>query len=433
MNSSTTGGALPPKAVRRAVISSVVGNGLEWFDFMVYGFYTALIARLFFPSNDPLVSMMLAMATFAVSFLVRPVGGVLIGIYADRVGRKPALTMMILMMGASTLLIGLTPSYETIGIAAPIIIILARLIQGVSVGGEFASSTSMLIEYAPADRKMLYGSFQMCSQAFALMLAAGSGYLLGGLLSPPDMASWGWRIPFLLGALIAPIGFYIRRHVEESPEFARLEGGAKKTKIPFTDVLRRHPGALIGGLGMVVVGTVSNYVWFIYLTSYVVQTLQLPFANVLLSATLAGAMLFILCPIVGHLCDRYGAQRLFVLGIIAFSAMAWPLIAWLTAGPSFERLLMVQFLASFAIALIWGPTPGLFAGLFPTGVRSTGMSISYNLGVLIFGAAAPMGIIWAVRQTGDQMVAAYYIIACGLLSLGLMAWGAKLRARASAA
>jgi MHS family proline/betaine transporter-like MFS transporter len=411
-------------AMRRAVISSVIGNAFEWFDFLIYGFFTGLIAKAFFPSGDTFVATLLATATFAISYLVRPFGGILLGMYADRVGRKPALTLMIMMMGLATLLIGATPTYAAIGIVAPILIILARVLQGLSVGGEFASATAMLVEYAPKNRKMLYGSLQMCSQALAISVAALFGYGLSTLLEPADLESWGWRIPFLLGVLIAPVGFYIRRKVEESPSFVQSKTGAS---LSFRNLLATHYGALIAGLGVCVVGTVSNYLWFIYMPLFVVQQLGLPFSQALLGSFICGAILFVLCPVTGALADRLGARRVLCTGAVLFGLLSYPLFAWVIAAPDLTRLLTAQISIAFVISLIWGPTPGMMAGLFPTGVRSTGMAISYNFGVLLFGGLAPLTMTTLVGLTGSRLVPAYYIMFCAALALILIAYGTTRR------
>lgn len=418
MTAAAIQGAQPrsPAMIRRAVISSVIGNGLEWYDFLVYGFFATIIAQVFFPTSDPLVSTLLTAATFAVSFLVRPVGGVLLSTYADRFGRKPILTVMILIMGFSTVLIGLTPSYATIGILAPILVILARILQGISVGAEFASATAMLVEYAPPGRKMMFGSFQMCSQALALALAAFSGYALATLLTPEDLQNWGWRIPFLLGSLITPLGFYIRRFVDESPEYEK-DGKQSEGHTPFRAVLAEHRNALLRCFGIMIPGTASNYVWFIFLPGYVMRQLKLPFTSAMLSSLIGGILLFIFVPIMGHLADRWSAFRIWLLGMVSFALLSYPLLAYVVAEPSFERLLTAQAICALSIAAIWAPTPGLLAGMFPTQVRSTGMSIAYNVVVLLFGGLAPFTLTWLVARTGSDMVPSYYLLACTALSL----------------
>ncbi len=222
----------------RAVTASIIGNGLEWYDFILYGFSAAAISNAFFPSSNHFLSLMLSLATFAIGFLVRPLGGVLLGIYADHFGRKRALTLLILAMAGSTVAVGIIPGYETIGIAGPVLIIMARLVQGLSVGGEFASATAMLVEYVPANRRMFYGSLQMVSQSVAVTLASFAAFITATSLPHDAFMAWGWRIPFLLGAIVGPIGFYIRRHVEESPEYRTLveRKGIARTTTPLRTV-----------------------------------------------------------------------------------------------------------------------------------------------------------------------------------------------------
>ena len=255
----TTGDAFA-RARRRAVIASVMGNGLEWYDFLVYGFLAGIIAPVFFPASDPGLSLLMASGSFAVSFVVRPAGGMLFAIYADRRGRKPALTLMLMLMAGSTLAIGLIPSHARIGIAAPLLLIGARLVQGLSVGAEFATATAMLTEWAPPRSRMRHGSLQMCTQAFAMALAAASVAALSSLLDAQQMSHWGWRLPFLAGALIGPVGFYLRRSVEESPAFQTPPPHGRTGAQPLSELVERHRGRVLAGLGIVVIGTASQYV-----------------------------------------------------------------------------------------------------------------------------------------------------------------------------
>jgi len=412
--SATTPAPLHRLAMRRAVLSSVIGNAFEWFDFLIFGFFLGLITQAFFPKEDPFVATVLSSATFAVSYLL--------GMYADRAGRKPALTLMILMMGLSTLLIGATPPYASIGIAAPLLIVLARVLQGLSAGGEFSSATAMLVEYAPPSRRMLFGSLQMCSQALAIACAGLFGYGLSSLLEPEALGAWGWRVPFLLGVLIAPVGLYIRRKVAESPLF---EANRTAAKIPFSTLWTRHFGALVAGLGICVVGTVSNYVWFINMPRHVVTQLGLPFSEALFGTFVCGLLLCALCPLTGWLADRFGARRVLSLGAVLFAALSWPLLAWVVAAPDMSRLLVAQISIACVISLIWGPTPGMMASLFPTGTRSTGMAVSYNLGVLLFGGLAPLTLTVLIEKTGSNLMPAYYTIFCAALALALIGFGMR--------
>jgi MFS family permease len=239
----------------------------EWYDFILYGFFAAVISETFFPSSDHLLSLMLSLASFAIGFLVRPLGGIVLGLYADHFGSKRALTLLILAMAGSTVAVGAIPGYATIGIAAPILIVPARVVQGLLVGGEFASATAMLVEYVPPRKKMFYGSLQMVSQSIGVTTAALAGFITTATLSHAALTDRGWRVPFLLGALVGPIGFNIRRRVEESPEFETLveHSGAARTSTPLRTVLKGHPVAVLSGIGLIVVGTSATYLWNTYL------------------------------------------------------------------------------------------------------------------------------------------------------------------------
>jgi len=284
----------------RAVISASIGNALEWFDLVVYGFFAVTISALFFPNHDENTSLLLTLGTFGVSFFMRPLGAVVIGVYADRKGRRAALTLSILLMMVGTLIIALLPTYAAIGVMAPIGIVAARMIQGFSAGGEFGSATAFLAEHAPS-RRGFYSSFQVASQGLTTLLAAGFGAVLTTTLTPDQMQSWGWRVPFLFGLLIGPVAYYIRRHVDETPEFLQAE----TTETPLRDTLSHQKERLLLAMGVVIVATVSTYL-VLYMPTYAVKQLGLP-PSAAFAATLAtGVVQMLFAPLVGHWSDRYG-------------------------------------------------------------------------------------------------------------------------------
>jgi MFS family permease len=410
--------------LRRAVIASVIGNGLEWFDFLSYAYFASTISRVFFPSENATVSLLVTWGVFAAGFIVRPVGGVLLGLYADRVGRKRALSLLITMMAAGTLLVGLTPSYATIGIAAPALVILARIIQGLSVGGEFGSAAAMLTEYAPPGQRMFYGSFQMASQGVALLLASGFGYVLTTTLSPAALGEWGWRIPFLFGALVGPVGFYIRHHVGESPEFLRLQA-ARASAIGQAPRTRLSAAAVVCAIGVIAVGTALNYLWHSYTPTYVVRQLHLPLSAALGGSTVAGLVAIIAYPCSGWLADRVGAFRLFFPVVIIFAICAWPLYDYVATAPSVEKLFAAQIISTLFLSLMSGPHPGMLSALFPTANRSTGIALSYNIAVTLFGGLAPLTVSWLIDISHDAMMPAYYQIMAAAVSLVLVGATAK--------
>jgi MHS family proline/betaine transporter-like MFS transporter len=268
-----------PAMVRKVVIASILGNAFEWFDFAIYGLFAVTIARLYFPADNAFASLMLTLATFGIGFAVRPLGGVLLGLYGDRVGRKKALSVTIVLMAVGTGMIGLLPTYAAIGVAAPILMVIARMIQGMSAGGEFSGATTMLVEFAPAHRRGFFGSFQMCSQALAFSLGAAVAYLLTTHLNAAQLETWGWRLPFLFGILIGPVGWLIRSKVDESPEFLAYRRSAntseKATPTPLRDILRKYPRELLSSTGICVVGTVSAYVFVFFLPIFAKQRMRI--------------------------------------------------------------------------------------------------------------------------------------------------------------
>ncbi|CAB3717240.1 Proline/betaine transporter [Paraburkholderia graminis C4D1M] len=433
MQAVTPAAAAPPLSrsqMRRAVLASVIGNGLEWFDFLIYGYFARVIAQVFFPANNSFVSITLTLATFAIGFLVRPLGGIVIGACADRYGRRKTLSLLILLMALSTLMMGLTPSYATIGIAAPLIVIVARILQGLSVGGEFATAAAMLTEYAPPRRKMFFGSFQMTSQAVALLLSSLCSLLLTTRLSHESLVSWGWRVPFLLGALVGPVGFYIRHKVGESPEFLQLRerlGHAPRQSL--RTFIRERGDAALCAMGVIIVGAATNYLWHSYMPLYVEHQLHLPLKNALFGTAMSGLIGIVGYPLAGRLADRFGAYRLFFPVTIAWVCVAYPLFAWVLAAPSAERVFTAQMIATVVLSLMSGAHPGMLTQLFPTSTRSTGVALSYNVAVTLFGGLAPLTVSTLIDVTGSRLVPAWYLICAGVISLllvGLTASGRRL-------
>jgi len=404
--------------VRRVVIASVLGNAFEWFDFAVYGLFAVIISKLYFPASNDTTSLLLTLGTFGVGFAARPLGGILLGMYGDRVGRKQALSLTIALMAAGTALIGLLPTYAAIGIAAPVLMVAARLLQGFSCGGEFSGATTMLMEFAPRRLTGFFGSFQMCSQALAFSVGALVAYLLSTNLSPAALESWGWRVPFLFGILIGPVGWMIRSSVDESPEFAayqKTRSSARNT--PVRDVFRHHPRAMLSSFCLVVVGTVSAYVFVFYLPIFGKKQFGLSAAQVNLSTFASTAVLLVLCPLAGYLSDRIGRRLTVLPAILAYAIAVYFLFGGFVAHPSFGTLLVAQAGAALFMSFFWGPTPIVLTEMFPVGVRSTGAAIAYNVAVLVFGGLAPAINTWLVHKTGSPVAPIFYVEASVLIGL----------------
>lgn len=399
---------------RHAIAAATIGNGLEWFDFTVYGFFTPIIARLFFPAINDLTSILLTVGTYGVGFFMRPVGAVVLGVYADRKGRKAALTLTILMMAFGTALLGFAPTYAQAGIVGPLVIVLARLIQGFSAGGEIGGATAFLIEYAPPEKRGFYASWQQTSQALAVVLGGICGTIVTHALDPAAIDSWGWRVPFLLGLLIGPVGFYIRARVDETPVFT--DSHTQKSESPLRDALRDHPRGIASGFGVTILWTVCTYVLLFYMTTYAVKQLNIPLADAFVATTIGGLVLMLGCPIAGALSDRVGRKRLLLAAAIAIGVLIYPLFAWINAKPDLMTLAIVQGILGLLLAAFTGPAPALLAEQFPAGLRSTGLSLAYNFAVTIFGGFAAVIVTLLIEATGTKLAPSFYVMAAALVS-----------------
>lgn len=399
---------------RHAIAAATIGNGLEWFDFTVYGFFTPIIARLFFPAGDDLTSILLTVGTYGVGFFMRPVGAVVLGVYADRAGRKAALTLTILLMAVGTALLGFAPTHAQAGIAGPLVIVLARLIQGFSAGGEIGGATAFLIEYAPPKRRGYYASWQQTSQALAVVLGGICGTIVTQALDPAAIDSWGWRVPFLFGLLIGPVGFYIRARIDETPVFA--DDRTRKSESPLRDALAEHPRGIASGFGVTILWTVCTYVLLFYMTTYANKQLGISLADAFIATTIGGMVLMLGCPVAGMLSDRIGRRRLLLAAAIAIGVLVWPLFAWVNATPTLAVLAAVQAILGLLLAAFTGPAPALLAEQFPAGLRSTGLSLAYNFAVTIFGGFAAVIVTLLIEETGSKLAPSFYVIAAAVVS-----------------
>ena len=397
---------------RRAVSAAVVGNVLEWYDFAVYGYLATIIAKNFFPPGDEVAALLATFAAFGVGFVVRPLGGIVIGRIGDTRGRKVALILTILLMAVGTVLIGLIPTYSTIGVLAPILLVLARLMQGFSAGGEWGGSTAFIVEWAPANKRGFYGSFQQCSVVGGLLLGSGVAALLTSILAPAVMDSWGWRIPFLLGGLLGPVGIYMRRNIDETPAYRRVaaapaNAGGDKTS-PFILAAR--------AFGFTILWTVSFYIFLSYMPTFTQKYAGLSRPAALWSNTAGLLLLMIAIPIMGLLSDRIGRKPLLLACCIAFIFLPYPLFSLMLSGASLTTIVLIQLLVGLAIAPFSGAGPAAIAEIFPTGTRSTYMSTGYALAVAIFGGFAPFIATWLIANTGSPISPTYYVIAAAIIS-----------------
>ncbi len=394
------------------VAAAAIGNALEWFDFTVYSLFSPMIGKAFFPAGSELASLLLALATFGVGFVLRPVGAIVIGHHADRSGRKAALSLVILLMSVGTAIVAFTPGYATIGVAAPILIVLARLIQGFSVGGEFGGVTALLMESAPPERRGLYASWQFAGQALAALAGSLFGVVLASLLPQAAIESWGWRLPFIFGLMIAPVGLYLRAGMAETEAFLRV---GKSTHPPLLEIWQRYRGSVAISFGLTILGTAVVYLVVFYMPTYATKLLGIQARAAFLSATVSALLYSLINPLAGRLSDAIGRTKLVMAAALALTIIAFPLYRLLTLHPDGMTLLAVQGLLASLLALFAGPSAALIGELFPPEVRSTGISIGYNIAVPIFGGFAPYFV--TRLDTGDHLAPAWYLIACALPTL----------------
>jgi len=394
---------------KRQILAAVIGNALEWYDFVVYGILTVIISRLFFPSDSEYASLLMAMATFGVGFFMRPVGGILIGMYADRKGRKAALQLIILLMTISIAMIAFAPTYAAIGAAAPMLIVLARLLQGMATGGEFASATSFLVESAPAGRRGFYGSLQMVGQSVAALAGATAGMLITQGLTPEQVDQWGWRLPFLFGLLIGPVGLWIRRHLDETEAFIEA---SKSTDAPvgLMALWRSYRRSIAVSFGLVVSGTIMYYVVLIYMPTYAKTQLNIPLGDAFMAQVAGLLCLTVGTPFFGILSDRIGRRPVLMLACGLYFVLPYPLFSWLQADPGLFRLAIMQIVLCSAVAVGFGAISTALAEQFPVRMRSTGLALAYNFAVMLFGGFAQLIVTWLITVTGTPLAPAYYVM-----------------------
>ncbi|HLG87339.1 MAG TPA: MFS transporter [Alphaproteobacteria bacterium] len=412
---------------KSVVAAAAVGNALEWFDFTVYSLFSPMIGKAFFPTGSELASLLLALATFGVGFVLRPVGAIVIGHYADRSGRRAALSLVIILMSIGTAIVAFTPGYGAIGVAAPILIVLARLIQGFSVGGEFGGVTAFLIESAPPERRGLYASWQFAGQALAAVAGSLFGVAMTSLMPQAEIESWGWRLPFFFGLMIAPVGLYLRAGMEEGEAFLRA---VKSARSPLMEVWHGYRGSVAISFGITILGTAVVYLVVFYMPTYATKLLGIPARAAFLSATVSSLLYSLINPLAGRLSDKIGRTKLVLAAALALTLFAVPLYRLLTFHPDGETLFAVQGLLASLLALFAGPSAALIGELFPPEVRSTGISIGYNIAVPIFGGFAPYFV--TRLDTGDHLAPAWYMIACALPTLAALAALLRQHSRHSA-
>jgi MFS transporter, MHS family, proline/betaine transporter len=404
-----------PETIRRAVRGAAIGNTVEWFDFAIYGFLATYIAEKFFPPGDETAALLNTFAIFAAAFFMRPLGGFFFGPLGDRIGRQKVLALVILLMSASTFAIGLVPSYDAIGVLAPLLLLLLRCLQGFSAGGEYGSGACFLAEYAPDKHRGFVVSFLVWSVVVGFLLGSLTVTGLEAVISESGMDSYGWRIPFLIAGVLGAVGLYIRLRLGDTPEFEALRDEGEVAESPLKEAVTTSWRPILQIAGLVVIHNVGFYIVFTFLPSYFTKTLGFTKMDAFVSITVASLVAIILIPPLGALSDRIGRKPLLIAGSLAFAVFAYPLFLLLNTGLLGTAIAAHAGLAAIESVFVCA---SLAAGaeLFATRVRSSGYSIGYNVSVAVFGGTAPYVATWLVANTGNDLAPAYYVIAAAVVT-----------------
>jgi len=394
----------------RAIAAAGVGHMLEWYEFTIYGYMALTVSKKFFPTSD-VTSLLLTFATFGIGFVARPFGGVVLGRLGDRLGRKPVMLTTFFIMALSTLAMGLLPTYEAIGLTAPILLVFVRLLQGFSLGGEWAVAAAFMVEWAPEDRRGFFGSFNQFSASIGILIGSFTAAVLNSALAPAAIDAWGWRLPFLIGVILVPIGLYVRSMVGETPMFEAAKGGLA------TSVQRGSLAKALQVLGLASAWSVEFYIFLAYLPSFAQKQLGVSSSEALWSNTVGIVVYTLVLPLMGYMSDRVGRRPVLAAGCLAFALLSYPLFSILLAGVPLVTLIGIQVVFGIALAAISGPATAALIEIFPTRIRSGWLSASYSVAVAVAGGFAPFIATWLIALTGLAIAPTFYVIAASLLGL----------------
>jgi len=402
--------------LRRVVMASLIGTTIEWYDFFLYGSAAALIFnRLFFPSDDPLTGTFLAFGTYSLGFVARPIGGIVFGHFGDRIGRKRLLMLSLVLMGVATVLIGLLPTYAQIGVWAPVLLILLRLIQGFAVGGEWGGAVLMAAEHGDAARRGFWASWPQAGVPAGNLLAAGVLWLMAWLQPSEDFVAWGWRVPFLLSAILVGVGWYIRNRVAESRMFEKAVAESEaRPKVPALDVFRQRPGAVVLGAGIRVGENISYYILTVFSLTYLVDVASESRELALRALLIGAAVQFFAIPLFAALSDRIGRRPVYAFG--AFGLAAWSFVMFTLLGSGDNLEIYLALVVGLVLhGAMYGPQAAFITELFPTRIRYSGVSIAYQLTSIVAGSLAPIIALWLYKDWGSALPVAIYVgIACAI-------------------
>ena len=406
-----------PATLRKVVAASMIGTTIEWYDFFLFGTAAALVFnKLFFPQSDPLVGTMLAFGTYAVGFVARPLGGVVFGHFGDRIGRKKLLMLSLILMGGATVLIGCLPTHGQVGVLAPILLIVLRLVQGFAVGGEWGGAVLIVAEHGDAARRGFWASFPQAGVAAGSLLASGVLALMAGLQSEADFLAWGWRVPFLLSAVLIGVGYWVRAAVEESPTFqAVAQEAATIEKAPTLEAIRTRPKQLLIGAGLKFAENISYYIITVFSITYVTQAVGLSRGVALNIILIASAVHVVMIPLFGRLSDRIGRRPVYAFGAFGMAIWAFAFFQLLDTG----QFALMAFGAVGALifhAAMYGPQAAFLAEMFPTRIRYSGVSLAYQVTSIFAGSLAPIIAVGLLRATDSATPVAIYVAGASVLT-----------------
>lgn len=402
--------------MKKVILSGMIGNGLEWYDYALYAYMTLTISKLFFPAGNESVHLLATLGIFAVGFIARPFGGIMFGMIGDKIGRRAALVLSIFMMAIPTGAIGLLPTYEQIGMLAPILLIILRIFQGLSLGGAFSGAITFVVEHAPVKRRGLIGSTTIISLVIGFLLGSIMVGIVKFFITDAQFDDWGWRIPFLLGVPIGFIGLYIREHCEESPAYETAKQDGTLSKSPVRDTLKHELKHVLQSIGIYMTVTMPFYLVSAYFITFSENTLGRSKEEALIMNAVNMLLLLGFAPISAMLSDRYGRRKVLMSVALVFLASSVPLFT-LIQQPDFASIMLAQSCFAIMVGAYIGPVPALLVEIFPTRVRYTGMALSYNISAAVFGGTAPMVCEWLIQTTGNNYMVAYYVMLCATISL----------------
>jgi len=403
------------------IVGGAIGNLIEWYDWTIYGLLAPVFAQQFFPSSDRVASLIAAYSPFALGFLMRPVGSLVLSPMGDRYGRRQMLSLTIILMGIGSLMVGLAPSYAAIGVGAPILLTLARLLQGFSAGGEFQGASAFLAEHAPAERRAYVSSAQLVSIGLAVLIATGVAKLTTAAIPQPALAEWGWRVPFIVGALLSLYGVYLRLRVPETPSFVKAESKHELSRHPIIEALREHPRSCLF-VFVIQMSTVQFYLWTVFLPGYANQVGKLPLSDGFLASMIALAVFCVALPAAGALSDRIGRKPMLLGTAAGFFLLAYPMFQLLHNG-DFLTFLAVDIVGILLLASVDGILAAVLCELFPTRLRTSGIGVPYAVCAAIFGGTAP---IIAVKYPEGI---AFYVMAIALVTFVVLLFMPETRGK----